>query len=267
MVTVSAKNTDRLYLKGNTRAWVEYVECKKTDNCPLYAEGKCACWRYLIGRNLTCPNAEWHRKEGYTKRSSKFYDFVDEVNNNYKPTAIEYKDKISVVADYVFLPINYLTGCMNKLDDVVNDHFVPIDKFNADFVEKIIKFSPRSWFNQVPIMEYNKKELPVFVQQLKEEMPLIYGKWVHKYPETAEKYKNLSSIGRTAYVNTLPDGSLGNGWYKKGDELYNIAYKNILFDGSFNSRRELEVRVGLEPDMTIKVTDKILTDENTKYVD
>ena len=268
MITVSYKNTKP---SGNNKQWVEYVTCDKTEKCPLYQEGKCACFRYLIGENQTCPNGKWHWLEGYTSRARKSTDFATKARKDYAPTATEYASKLCLVADYVYLPLPYLTGCrydFKGIEDgrVVNKRFVKTDDFNEDLIEELVKFVPYAWFGGA-ITDYQNEHIPKFVQQLKEEMPLLYEMWAKKYPETASKYKDVSPVGRTAYINTLPDGEI-HGWVKSGNTLTNDSYADTLFfKGTFGSKKPLKVTVEITDDMVAEVTKSMVVDENTKFVD
>lgn len=264
MITVSAKNTDARYLKGNARPWVEYVTCDKTDECPLYADGKCACYRYLIGMNLTCPNGTWHRLTGPTPRAKSFWDFAANAKK-YAPTVEEYKAKLCHVADYVYVPLAYL-DMGSRLENVVNGHFIRTEEFDADMVEALVRHNPLDFFG-THIRDYTRTELPKFIQQLKEEMPELYGEWAAKYPKSADLFREVSPIGRTAYISTLPDGCRVGQFVKKGNILMTDGLKSSLFVGNFGSKKPLRVTVEIEPDMTIKVTENVITDENTKFVD
>ena len=255
----------------NNKQWVEYVTCDKTEKCPLYQEGKCACFRYLIGENQTCPNGKWNRIEGYTSRARKFADFASKVRKDYAPTATEYASKLCLVADYVYLPLPYLTGCRNEFKGVedgrvVNKRFVKIDDFNEDLIEELVKFVPYAWFGGA-ITDYQNEHIPKFVQQFKEEMPLSYVMWAKKYPDTASKFKDVSPVGRTAYINTLPDGEIHD-WVKSGNTLTNDNYADtFFFKGTFGSKKPLKVSVEITDDMVAEVTKSMVVDENTKFVD
>lgn len=270
MITVSYKNTKP---SGNHKQWVEYVTCEKTEQCPLYKEnGKCACFRYLIGANQVCPNGEWNRLEGYTNRSKKGYvDFIIKAEKDYKPTATEFKDKLCLVADYIYLPLPYLTGCRNEFKGVedgrvVNKRFVKIEDFNVDFIEELVKFVPYAWFGGA-ITDYQNEHIPKFLQQFKEEMPALYEIWAKKYPDTASKFKDVSPVGRTAYISTMPDGKIC-GWVKSGNTLTNDNFRDtFFFKGSFGSKKPLKVSVEITDDMVTEVTESMVVDENTKYVD
>lgn len=265
MITVSSKNTTRSCLKSNQHAWVEYAECNKTEECPLYAEGKCACFRYIIGRNLKCPNAEWHYIKGPTKRAKAFDAFDEMARTKYAPTAKEFKDKLCLIPGYVFVPMAYLSNYVNPFDNIINDHFIEEDKFDADMVEKFVRYRPYALNNMV-IPEYKKRELPKFIQQLKEEMPLLYSLWASKYPESAKEFEDISPVGRTAYISTLPNGCRINNFIKDGAYLRTDSYKGY-FEGRFGSEEPLEMSIKITSDMTVKVTASMTVDENTKYID
>lgn len=269
MITVSYKNTKP---SGNNKQWVEYVTCEKTEQCPLYKEdGKCACFRYLIVANQICPNGKWNRVEGYTSRARKSADFASKARKDYAPTATEYKDKLCLVADYVYLPLPYLTGCRYEFKGVedgrvVNKRFVKIEDFNEDFIEELVKFVPYAWIGGA-ITDYQNKHIPKFLQQLKEEMPVLYGMWAEKYPDTASKFKDVSPVGRTAYISTMPDGMI-DGWKKTGNILSNDGLNDFwAFKGRFSSKQPLKITVEINNDMVVKITEDMVTDENTRFVD
>lgn len=268
MITVSYKNTTP---RGNNKQWVEYVTCDKTEQCPLYQEGKCACFRYLIGENQTCPNGKWHWLEGYTSRARKSTDFATKARKDYAPTATEYTNKLCLVADYVYLPLPYLTGCRYEFKGVedgrvVNKRFVKTDDFNEDLIEELVKFVPYAWFGGA-IRDYQDEYIPKFVQQLKEEMPVLYEMWAKKYPDTASKFKDVSPVGRTAYINTMPDGNIC-GWVKSGNMLTKDNYNDtFFFKGAFGSKKPLKVTVEITDDMVVEVAEGMVVNENTKFVD
>ena len=96
-------------------------------------------------------NGKWNRLEGYTSRARKSADFANKARKDYAPTATEHKDKLCLVADYIYLPLPYLTGCRYEFKGVedgrvANKRFVKIEDFNEDFIEELVKFVPYAWF-------------------------------------------------------------------------------------------------------------------------
>lgn len=269
MITVSSMNLSPQYLKSNQRPWIKYATCDATDRCPLYSEGKCACYRYILGENLTCPNAEWHYKTGPTKRARSFSDFVVDARKRYEATAEQYNAKLCRVAGYVCIPMTGLS-LKEHCSGGAMGNFIEESSFNEDKVEEIIKYRPQTWLYE-PYKGYQEKELPLFVQQLKEVFPEIYDKWTEKYPETAAKYEGVSPVGRIAYVNTLKEGAeikTSNGTFEKdGGFLICKSWKSA-FIPSFGTKDSPEayVRIYITPDMTTEVTNEEQVSPDTQYL-
>lgn len=252
--------------KNHAKAY--WYVCEKTDECPLFKKGKCACFRYILGRDLVCPNAGFRFATGPTKRAGSHSAWVSEMKTTLKAEAEAFNQKLSEVAGYIFCPMPHLTTLSgNDVNGVISEHFIRVEDFTADKVEEIVQHKPRAFFNNAVIKDYPEKEVPKFISQLREEFPDIYEEWKAKYPDSAKQFENMTMAGRTAYISTLPDGYIGKGFHKEGDCLVNEEYKSVLFDGGFNSKQPLYVKVKIEDDMTVKVTEKTVTDEATKYVD
>lgn len=268
MVTVSASNTSYAYLKGNQRAWCEYVTCEKADECEMHKKGLCVCFRYILGRNLTCPNGTWHRLTGPTKRAKSLYDFGKKVENEYKKTAKEYDKKPCVVPGYIYINLPHLTGCLYDFEGVINDHFFPIEDFDENLVDRLVRFMPTSWAGGA-IATYREKYIPLFLQHIKELFPDVYEAWKCKYPESAKDYESLSPVGRNAYISTLPDGCIirtDNGNFeKRGNYLYGTAIDIWLIP--FMRRERTEIRIEITDGMTTQIKKDTAVDENTRYAD
>jgi len=250
------------------RAMACWYTCEKTDECPLFKDGKCACFRYIIGSNLKCPNAVYHVEIGPTKRAKSHYDWIAERKTRLQPNAKEFNQKIAETADHIFVPMAHLdTMSGQQVEGVVNEHFFCKDDFNAETVERIVRHRPHTLFDNTVIRSYVDKEIPKFLLQLKDIFPDIYEEWKAKYPESAEKYTEMSSVGRTAYISTLPDGCKVGCFVKNGDRLETDSYKDVLGGIRFGSNRPLTLSVNIEDDMTVKVTEQMLIDENVRYVD
>ena len=135
-----------------------------------------------------------------------------------------------------------------------------------EMIEELVKFVPRTWLDSTPIKSYRDEYIPQFIQQLKEEMPTLYMKWKSKYPETSDKYNGLSPVGRTAYISTMPDGMI-DGWKKTGNILSKDNGKEWAFSGRFSSKQPLKITVEINDDMVVKITEDMVTDENTRFID
>ena len=253
-------------IKQNKKAEVEYYTCNKTNECPLYSKGKCACFRYLLGSNQECPNAEYHHEIGPTKRAQSYNNWVTSAKYLYSSTAKEYKEKIALVADYIFIPISYLESYWTsaKVNGVINKYFFKLENFDSKKIQEIVTYKPRNLYGDIVD---NYEERNKFILQLKEVCPDLYTQWVKDFPDTAKNFINLSNIGRTAYIYSLPDGYIDRGFIKEGNYLINTELRDSLFRGKFGSELPLNIKIEINKDMTVKITDKNTTDKNTVFVD
>lgn len=255
--------------KMNDRAKAYWTECDKTEECELYKNGKCACFRFLLGPSIVCPNAEARFSTGPTRRAKSYDDFKSRFREKFENNVSEFKDKLSIVPGYVFLPMAYLAGAENELsEDVIKGHFIRVELFDEDFIQKAVLFRPRPWFGTGVIEKYGKEEVPKFIQQLSEEMPKLYAKWAEKYPETAEKFADISPVGRTAYIATLPDGcriKTSNGYFVKNGEFLTCEdYRSAFLP--FRAKTSIcSIKIG--PEMTAPVTPEMIVNKETRYID
>jgi len=255
-------------VKGNQKGKVIAYSCNKTEECPHFNKGKCVCEYQLLGQVL-CPNAkriDIHSPT--TSRSVKYIDWKAEVYKEYSTDVLCDNKKICKVADYVYVPLIYLHNYVNSLQGIQNRHFISNENFNVDMVQKIITFKPYALMGG-EIKNYQRKEIPKFIQQLKEEFNELYEEWSKKYKDTYEKYRiTASNIGRNAYINTLKQGSkiydcYDNEWIVDGENIICKQWKIWLPCG----RTPTTVKIKITDDMTYKIKDDNITDENTKYVD
>lgn len=255
-------------VKGNQRGKVIVYSCDKTEKCPHYNKGKCICEYQFLGQML-CSNAR--RIDIYsptTSRSVKYNDWKAEVYKEYSTDILCDNKKICKVADYVYVPLPYLHNYVNSLSGIQNGHFISNKNFNADMVQEIITFKPYALMGG-EIKNYQRKEIPKFIQQLKEEFNELYEEWSKKYKDTAEKYKiTASNIGRSAYISTLKQGSKiydrhDNEWIVDGENIICEKWKTWLPFG----KTATIVKIKITDDMIYKIENENITDENTKYVD
>ena len=255
--------------KQNDNIKAYWTTCNITEDCELYKSGKCACFRYLIGPDLVCPNAKTDFSFGPTKRAKSYESFKNKFEKMFKDNVEEFNKKLSRVPNYIFIPTGYLTSARTKIgDEVINGHFIKEEEFTEDFIQRLVTFKPLPWFGDVVISDYPNKEVPKFVQQLKEVFPEIYKKWETKYPDTANEYKDMSPVGRIAYIRTLPNGceikSPGGTFVKMGNLLICENYRSALLP--FNAKTAV-CQIEITDNMSTTVKEDTLVDDNTEFVD
>lgn len=273
-MTVTISDFYTMNLKGNNKARVKFFTCDHTDNCPMYTKGKCICENMIFGL-IKCPNAEHHLSVGPTKRAKNFNSWVNNQKEMHKATATNEntREKVTAVYGYVYIPSNHLDVFREGIGDIVNSHFIPVDMFNADFIEKLVKHRPQALMGGT-IQSYVDKDIPLILQQIKEEFPNIYKEWESKYPENAEKYADLSPVGRTIYIRSLPDGTTikndkgtftKEGSYLVSDNVYLGLGFMWVFNESDNNAHT-EVRVEITDKMTTTVTEDMNIGDNPEFV-
>lgn len=259
----------------NVKQRCEILSCNSCDSCDMYKQGKCVFKEYFLSRTA-CPHGRMHKEEGYTNRARSYYSWFDKKEKKYGDLVDDLKfddNKICIVGgDYVYLPMNHLCTYVNKVEGVVNNHFIPLEDFIVDKIREIVDFVPLTLIEHAPITDYDRKEIPKFLQQLKEVMPELYEEFFSKYPKYKEKlqYKINNYVGRTAYINTMTEGSVlndcGDKWIIEGEWLMckERRSSSIPFAGYADTT---EVRVKITDKMTYKITDNSQVDENTLFVD
>lgn len=183
-------------------------------------------------------------------------------------------EKLCVVGgDYVYLPYPYLHNYINKIEGIVNKHFIPLSEFNEDKIKEIIDFIPRDLMYRAPISEYQEKCVQKFVQHLHEIMPEMLNKFLEKYPKYKEEIQNLLKdyIGRTAYIRTMTNGSIlcdchNDEWII--DNGYLVCKNNDMNLIPFIKYKEpTEVKIKISENMTYTITNNNQVDENTVFTD
>jgi len=256
------------HVKGNQKGKVIAYSCNKTEKCLHFNKGKCVCEYQFLGQVL-CPNAKRiDISSPTTSRSVKYIDWKAEMYKEYSTDVLCVNEKLCKVADYMYIPLLYLKNYVNSLPYIENEYFIPDKDFNIDTIQEIVTFKPQALMGGT-IRNYQKKEVPKFIRQLKEEFNDLYEEWSKKYKDTAKKYEiSASNVGRRAYINTLKQGSKiydrhDNEWIVDGENIICRQWKTWLPFGETSTI----VKIKITDDMIYKVKDDNTTDENTKYVD
>lgn len=249
----------------NVKQRCEVTTCNAAHKCDLYKSKKCLMSRgFFGGANVYCPHGNLRIEEGYTTRAKSYYSWFmkhKELYGEDKVDALDTKntDKLCIVGgDYVYLPYSFLHNYVNKIEGIEKEKFIRKDIFNVEKVYEIFKFVPLTLFERQEIRSYQNKEVPKFVQHLKEVMPELYNEFINKYHEYRDiiEQKATNYIGRTAKVSTLKQGSKlcdchKNCWVITDDKIVCENWKTWLPFGKTPTRTE----IGITDDMTYKITD------------
>lgn len=190
--------------KSDRERYTLYSCCNK-DNCDAYKREKCLMLNGLYGRS--CPYGKCLRKEGFTKSARKCGDLILDIRNKYGE--VEYKLKslefLCRIGEYIYIPLPHLTNYVNSIRDknfFVGESLIKSSDFTKEFVMELIKFRPLEMFGG-EITDYQKKEVPKFIIQLKRYMPDMYIFVLQEDETIANKITDINYVGKKAYVKTL----------------------------------------------------------------
>lgn len=257
----------------NIKARCEYTYCKNSENCNLYKQGKCVHdYTFIIGC-IKCPYGKFSRVEGYTKKARSYSSWIKNKKDVHKDllNAVEFNTKkLAKIGEYIYLPYPHLKNYVNSLEGIVNEHFIKESDFTDEKILEIINYKPQALFGGT-IKDFQKKEVPKFIQHLKEEMPDSWKNLKEKYPDKFKAIKEIGNnyMGRTAYLKTLRVGTTvkdiyGNLFYFDGEHLINENYKPSF--SPFETSGGL-FKFKAEDNMTVKITDNDQVTGDTKFVD
>lgn len=254
------------------KARCECIYCQNTENCSLYKQKRCIHdWGYVA--NIECPYGKYSQTEGYTKRARSYYSWIRNKKDAHKDSlnAVEfYTKKLAIIGEYIYLPYPHLENYVNSLNGVINEHFIKEADFTNEKVLEIINFRPQALMGG-EIKSFQAKEVPKFIQHLKEEMPYRYKALKENYPDKFETIDEVGRnyIGRTAYLKTLKVGSTaidihGDRFLFDGEYLINENYKPSF--SPFGTTGGL-FKFKATDDMTVKITDNEQVVESTIFKD
>lgn len=266
--------------KANDKSECEVVSCSNQDNCALYKRGECAMLALMNARS--CPYGKRTFEYGPTKRASKLYKWVSEREEKYKDylwKLTQYKRKLAVIGEYVFLPYSHMN--MNKDIPFAShghflssgSHFITLNEFTPELILKMISFRPQALMGG-EITSYQKEEVPKFVTHLREELPEIFAKVVALDP-AVEKIAFRSPIGRKAILESLRPGVV----VTKYHDNPKLNTQHWTWDGEYLTSTDAgisfsivkyescEIKIKPAPGETVDIINMDQVDENTKYAD
>lgn len=264
-----------LFKQKKSEKAVGYIySCKCPEKCELYAKGNC-----VMLKNY-CPYGSKNTTVGYSRMARKFSSWIYEFMDKHKDACnakLTQPGKMEYFMDLVYIPISFL-GLNENIEFVSGGGFfsnnLPIikrsDFDNEEFISKrIVNFHPRALMGGV-IWDYQEKEIPKFLQWLKDLDPALFDK-VKALNLDHPAFAKMTNVGRKAVLQTLnpnigtfvdPDGRI---WTWDGKYLYS---SNARFYGAILKTEEIqECRLKPKDHAIVKVTDDNQVNNNTVFID
>lgn len=192
--------------KKSEKAVGHIIYCECPEKCELYAKQKCVVY------NNRCPYGSRGSATGYSVMARKFRSWMKEFEAAHKDvyrTQLSAPKKLEYFMDYVYIPIAHL-NLNNKIDfydgggfGIMRKPIIRRSMFTADFInDKILNFIPRSYFGNAEIKDYQEKEVPKFLNWLKELDIDLYNK-VRELNPQHKGFAAMTNVGRKARLKTL----------------------------------------------------------------
>lgn len=179
--------------------------------------------------------------DGYTKRARKYGTLKRKMVEKYPDLENKMSSKAPLImpfGEYVYIDLLYINNYNNPLvnsEGFYNAQYVKKDKFTVDFVLKLLSYIPCDLYGR-EIKEYQEKELPKFMRELKIEYPKLYNQVWDKSDKLKKIDDEITYVGTVQKVKTLLPGKvrytrggvLGESLvaYWDGDKLTgNLTYK------------------------------------------
>lgn len=260
--------------KKTEKAVGHIIYCECPEKCELYAKHKCVVY------NNKCPHGSRGSVTGYSVMARKFSSWIKDFEETHKDvyrTQLSAPKKLEYFMGYVYIPIAYL-NLNDKIDFYDGGGFGSMRRpiirrsmFTADFInDKILNFIPRSYFGNAEIEDYQEKEVPKFLNWLKELDIDLYNK-VRELNPQHKGFSAMTNVGRKARLKTLTP-NIGefkdiHGGLWTWDGMY-ITSENSKASFTLVETREIEeCRIKPKDDVIVQVTDERQVNVNTEFID
>ena len=231
----------------------EVTYCDVPDECPLKRKGMCLKAQRL--GSCHCPHAKMDVVKGYTSRAKKYKEFVETWRNDPLLNALKCPSDPVVIFELdgkVFMKLGHMklkydeqeSDWMEGYNRVGKSHiwttrdawmdnaylWVPREEVTAEVISVICHRYTYAFMGGM-IDEWNEKQVPMVVDQLRVNLPDVYSDLCKLDHELVGRPMN--HVGRYARVLTLRDGSEmrdchGNVFRKEGGELVCDDYNSTL---------------------------------------
>jgi hypothetical protein len=257
------------------KAICSIIRCNNYKKCGLYKRGECSYLSFLSWNK--CPYGTISKETGFTPRARRYSQWISEREEKHKDFLEKlkgYKDVLSEVGDYVFLPYTYITMnekvpfLLKEIIFVSGNCFLKKEHFTIDNIISICDFRPQAMMGG-EITHYQREQVPKFIKHLSEEMPNIFSRLCKKYKNAETILIDFSNVGRKALLKTINKNSVfkdchGAEWIWNGKHLTTHDSKTMV---SIVNSKVSQVRVKPSDDCVMTISDDKQINDETVFVD
>lgn len=255
----------------NARRRAEYLSCGHYKECSAYKKGKCFGITCLFSPR--CNMAHINRVDGGTKRSKAFATVSSKARSheNYGKLSYPSNSCFAKIDSGMFLCLKFIQ--VEKANGIVlckdpgfgfDSVFLENEYITVENFAKICHFHPRAIMGGY-ISDYQRTQVPMFLRELKQEMPSFYNDLVSSYPDLLSLVPNYA--GKRARLSTINrdckyKDSNGNLFRFDGDFLVCEDYKSFFIP--FRGKNAV-VRIPVTDDLITTIDDNEQVTEETVF--
>ena len=263
------KINSNIYGDSSTPVEKDEIYCCNCENCSLYKKGTCYLVRTL--GNPECPYGEVITTKGYTKRSSKYNDYMSAARKDptYKKLSFPSQTMFSSIGDCFAVNLRYVNISRDSNKLLIKPNillssisYIPKKDFSLNLLYNICSTRPRTLFGNTEITEYQSQVIPNFLFEIKEKEPIIYNNFIKAYPEFDGR---ASLLGKQALLTTISPSIVTINkitWEWNGRTLKYISGP-ILLGGPYSSI--VNVEIVPKDDIYVKITEDSQVNERTIF--
>jgi hypothetical protein len=204
--------------KATERGRVYYGECRLSGDmtCSFREKNTCICRSIWSDK---CLYGDYYYQESGTTKRAKAYDKwlkeAKEKQAEFKASGVKFETapkSIATIGDYIYIPFSYCDMCefvpFYRRSGLVTFGipFIKKEEFTAEIVVTLAKFRPYALMGG-EIKDYQKKEVPALLYEVKRTFPELYAKAAELDPSIIVKTLTLDDFSNKLIM--LEDASTG----------------------------------------------------------
>ena len=264
----------RIPSKKSKRPFVYSISCS-AESCELRDRGECELMKIFAEG---CPHGRASRQDGPTRRARSYSQWIrDSRERCAKAPALKMPEpRLARCGDHFWLPYPFMrfdagTTTMPRVPAWRSlSSMLPAEALTVDLMRTILDYRPQALMGG-EITDYQKKDVPAFLQHLSEQEPELWATMCEAIPSLVGRVARASAVGRKAILSTLTPnvgefGGRGRVKWKWDGEWLSSEGATVLSSPIPLSADAKMVKVQPPDGLAVEVTDDRQVNEGTEFV-
>ncbi len=232
-------------------------KCNNCDSCDAYKRKRCVM---LNKSEYKCPHCEIEKNESFDRNLiRKYRERYSDIEDALKPL-----DFVCRIDNHVYIGLPYyIYKNAFYYNNFVGNKTIKGDSFTPEFIVELIKYKSHELFDEETI-EFQKKLVSKFCDQLKRFMPDMYKKVYEIYPTIESMAARADYIGDKAKLTTLRPGKvkLSTDIFEWNGKLLHGKGKQLSYDWKLDDE---EVIIIPNENTMVTICDNSTVTEETEF--